>query len=341
MKARHAHWAIGGLVLLLAGAIPVADDPAAHKAMQQKALGIFADKSQPLAARLAAGRQLGAVVDPEMALVVRGLLKDPGQAAEVRKLALDDLAAGKDPGLIDDLIGLVPAGATPDESLRLACLNRLRVLASFSAAGRERDSDIVQAFRSALGDPSPAVRDAALKFLVLRGDPTATDYLTASLKDRNSPLLKAQAIRYLSADDPRKHYSAIRPALQDENPAARAEAATVLGNDLQSRDKIKSLLADSKQPNNVRIAAAGSLAIYDPNFPQYATKIITQGSEPADVRAACLDQLNVGLQYKRYGDNHAPAIVEAIKSVLSSPTDQGDTVRKAATSAAAQLKIDF
>src|SRR5262249_54324032 len=150
---------------------------------------------------------------------------------------------------------------------------------------------------------------------------------------------KDQAIRYLAADDPRKHYVALRPTLQDKDPATLAEAATVLGGDLQSREKIKSLLSDVKQPSNVRVAAASSLAIHDPNFPQYATPLIAKTTEDPSVRTACLNQLNVGLQYKRYGENHAPAFADAVKSILGNVGDQDASVLNAATKAAEQLNI--
>src|SRR4051794_2567997 len=244
--------AIPFLIVLMPGAAAMAQPPQpppskaavqaqvqAVKEKERAALQTFLDRQRPRADRLAAGQGLGRVTAKADVQALTALLRDRGEDGALRALALEALPGNAPREALDEAIAIVSDPAGGGDVLKESAVARLQVFAQFSRAGIDRQAEIVEALRKALRSTNPTVRDQAMGFLAVRNDPVAVRILEDSLKSPQAGSIpKPDAIAYLAANDPREHFAAIRPQLQDARPETRVAAVTALGADPVSRPAI-------------------------------------------------------------------------------------------------------
>ena len=305
-------------------------DPKAEKARTAKALGVARDGSQPVEARVKAVQEIGFVADdPEGIQTLQAIVGDPKQDNALRLAAVQTLPVYDQPAAIDALVAVVEdpkAGA----DLKVAAIEKLQVAAGFTPAGRQRQPQILKALRRALADPRVTVRRQAMEYLALINDEAAVGLLKGILAAKEDPaakFTKAEAVRYLALEDPRKHFDAIRPALAASEPDARAAAVTALGADPASRPQITKLLDAPDQPTQVKAAALQSLAAYDPQFPTYVARYLKDKGVNPEVRSAAIEAVGQAVNSGRVAGPQAQALTEQIRAI---PKDAPDAVKKSA-----------
>jgi HEAT repeat protein len=186
-----------------------------------------------------------------------------------------------------------------------------------------------------LGDRDPEVRCAAARALGKSGDPSAVTGLLVAL--HAEPPLPAGVVGMAVLDLGTPALPALRQALADGGPAARAVAAELLGlhGDLAASGALEVLVRDRECPVPVRRAAAGALGrIGSPSATDALVRVL--GTPPLSATAA--EALG------RIGDPFAlPALVAGLAA--SGPETRaacanalaalGEEGRQALTSAAA------
>ena len=305
-------------------------DPKAEKARTARALAVARDGSVSVEARVKAVREIGFVADdPEGVRTLQGIVGDPKQDNALRLAAVQALPVYDQPAAIDALAAVVEdpkAGA----DLKIAAIEKLQAAASFTPAGRQGQPRILKALRGALADPRVTVRRQAMEYLALINDEAAVGLLKGILaanQEPSSKFTKAEAVRYLALEDPRKHFEAIRPALAASEPEARAAAVTALGSDPASRPRITELLNARNQPTQVKAAALQCLAAYDPQFPTYVSKYFQDKGLDPEVRSAAIEALGRAMNSSKVAVPRAQALTEQIRGILK---DAPDSVKKSA-----------
>ncbi|HWO71832.1 MAG TPA: HEAT repeat domain-containing protein [Actinomycetota bacterium] len=114
--------------------------------------------------------------------------------------------------------------------------------------------------RSALVDPTPAVRIAVLEVLRGTGEPAAVEAATAALAADSAPAVREAAVRLLADAPPARRIECLDRALLDPDPAVRATAVELLpaGAGREAAGPLLRALSDPDQ--DVRRAAARHVA---------------------------------------------------------------------------------
>jgi HEAT repeat protein len=177
------------------------------------------------------------------------------------------------------------------------------------------------------------VRDQAMGFLAVRNDPVAVRILEDSLKSPQAGSIpKPDAIAYLAANDPREHFAAIRPQLQDARPETRVAAVMALGADPVSRPAIVRMVGKSESPK-VREAALQSLSANDKDFPTYAVKLAQDRQEDPHIRSIAVLELNKVLNRNQAPAEDAQRITTTLRTLLLDAANQPLEVRAASLEA--------
>jgi hypothetical protein len=301
----------------------------AAKEKEQAALQVFLDRQRPRADRVVAGQQLGRVTAKPDVQALTVLLRERGEDDALRALALEALPASAGKPMIDEAIAIVSDPADGGEVLKGSAVERLRVLVQFSLAGADHEAEIVEALRKAARSASPTVREPALGLLAVRNDPVAVKILEDSLKSPQAgPISKPDAIAYLAANDPREHFGAIRPHLQDAQPETRVAAVMALGADPESRQVIVRMTGKSESPK-VREAALQSLSANDKDFPVYAQKLAKDPQEDPHLRSVAVLELNKVLNRNQAPPDQAQGITTTLRTLLLDAAHQPLELRAA------------
>jgi hypothetical protein len=305
----------------------------AVKERERAALQTFLDRQRPRADRLAAGQQLGRVTAKADVQALTALLRDRGEDDALRALALEALPGNAPREALDEAIAIVSDPADGGAVLKESAVARLQVFAQFSRAGIDRQPEIVEALRKALRSDDAAVRDRAMGFLAVRNDPVAVKILEESLKSPGAgSVAKPDAIAFLAANDPREHFAAIRPQLQDSQPETRVAAVMALGADPVSRTAIVRMTGKAESPK-VREAALQSLSANDKDFPTYAVKLAQDRQEDPHIRSIAVLELNKVLNRNQAPPQDAQRITTTLRTLLLDAANQPLEVRAASLEA--------
>src|SRR5215218_5381570 len=300
------------------------------KEKERAALRLFLDRQRPRAERAAAGRQLGRVAAKPDVQALAAVVRDRAEDDAIRALALEALPSSAVKDVLDETISIVTDPANGGEVLKESAVARLQVFAQFSGAGLDREPEIVNALRQAVKSANPEVREQAMGFLAVRNDPVAVKVLEDSLKQpRDAQFSKPDAIAFLSANDPREHFAAIRPQLKDPQPETRVAAVMALGADPESRPEIVRMTGKTESPK-VREAALQSLSANDKDFPTYAVKLAQDPGEDPHVRSIAVLELNKVLNRNQAAPEAAQRITATLRTLLLSADRQPMEVRSAA-----------
>lgn len=315
---------VGGS-LALGGALP-AQQPSPKAALQaeirasqerkQSALRTFLDRERPRAERVAAGQQLGRVTAPPDVAALLGILRNRQEEDAIRALALEAIPSNAGPEALEETIAITTDPANGGEVLKEAAVARLQIFAQFSRQGIDREPRIVEALRTAVRSEVPEIRDGAMGFLAGRNDPVAVQVLEQSLRQpENAPFSKADAIAYLSSNDPRDHFGAIRPHLRDAEPETRIAAIMALSADPVSRPEIVGL---AQRPGDVKVreAALQSLSVNDREFPTYAVRLAENAQEDPKVRSVAVLELNKVLNRNQATPEQEQRITASLRSLV-------------------------
>lgn len=301
----------------------------AAREKEQAALRTFLDRQRPRADRVAAGQQLGRVTAKADVEALTAVLRDRAEDDALRALALEALPGSAGKEVIDETIAIVSDPANGGEVLKESATARLQVFAQFSRAGIDREPEIVEALRKAVRSENRAVREAAMGFLAVRNDPVAVGILEDTLKSPQAgPFRKPDAIAFLAANDPREHFAAIRPQLQDAQPETRVAAVMALGADPVSRPALVRMTAKSESPK-VREAALQSLSANDKDFPAYAVKLARDRQEDPHIRSIAVLELNKVLNRNQAPPADAQTITTTLRTLLLDAANQPLEVRAA------------
>lgn len=177
--------------------------------------------------------------------------------AQVRRVALLELADLGDPQCVPDFIASLQGDASPEVRAQAA-----RVLGDW-----ERD-DVVQALCGALLDTHEAVREAAALSLSELKD-AGSALVLLGWAQRPEPFVRVSVLRGLRELRYADAFGVADRALADDAPAVRIEAIAVLGwlKDRRALATLAALTAADPEPS-VRRAAASALGFASATDPQ-------------------------------------------------------------------------
>lgn len=215
-------------------------------------LAVVNDRSQPEARRIEGLRGLGEASGDAAVQAAVGVLAEANRSAALGSAAIDALA-------IQMMQGELDHGA---------------------------HHAIMRALHTALSDRHVEVRQAALRTLAAHRDPALIEKLVAALSNPGDRTFSSvDAIRSLMVAGATQRYApAIRAFLANADGDIRAAAATALASDPESRATIASMLADPRQPENVRAAALHSLAASGTDVTPQLLDIARRQTESAILR---------------------------------------------------------
>lgn len=293
----------------------VLSDPDAYAATRNDATSIFLDSNQPTVERLKASTLLGYPEDETFAELLR-VGTDPAEDDEIRLVALKRYLYNDQ--FLDAVYAII---SNPDEGGVLAAgliedVSR-RTTFRHPAGIRQR---MQSEFRNRLDDDRDAVRLAAYRALVPAHDTMAIDRLVEGLRSASKPPIPlADAIELLDVDGATKHIVTLRPFLESPDPAVQAQAARALGVDSASRDTMVRLVQDGNTPMDVRVNALRSLSREDEQFMSYATRLMSNKDENADIRYSAMKQSMGRLNYHQVDDESQVNFAKAVQQLLSEP----------------------
>lgn len=307
--------ALLSVALSIANGQTVLSDPDAYRTAKIRATDIFLDSSQTTADRLEALTMLGYPEDETFAELLR-VGTDLAEDDEIRLVALKRYLY--DDKYLDAVYAII---SNPDEGEMLAAgliedVSR-RTTFRHPAEIRQR---MQREFRIRLDDDRDAVRLAAYRALVPTHDTLAIDNLVEGLRGASElriPL--ADAIELLDVDGSTKHIVTLRPFLENPDPAVQARAARALGVDSASRDAIVRLAQDAEAPMDVRVNALRSLSREDEQFMSYATRLMSNRDESADIRYSAMKQCMGRLNYHHVDAKSQVTFAKAVRQLSLEP----------------------
>jgi hypothetical protein len=186
--------------------------------------------------RLEAGRRITSMPDLKGQQTLLSVLEDPKEDDRLRTIALFKVALIGNQKLVLALADIVSKRGDGGELLKIAAIDRLRVIAGFTMIGHELLPQILQAWRVAIRSPYPNVRMRALEALAIRRDPSGLRFLVRVLSgQRPTGPTKAQAIRLLSMDNSKRYFASFRVQLAEGDRETRVAATRALSRDEASR----------------------------------------------------------------------------------------------------------
>jgi hypothetical protein len=322
------------VLTILAMAIPALAQPPqpgvdAQRQEKQRATATFLDRSQPVAARLAAIDRMG-YPDAKTQAALLDIGRDVTQNSAIRAAALRRHKF--DEPYFDAILKILEDPADGDENLDTGLILDLgrRITFRSPPAAQQR---FQAALRGLLDDTRPRVRLQAYRVLVASHDTVAINRLSESLRTRtNVPVPLSEAINLLNEDGPVNHIGVIRPYLDHDAAAVRAQAARALSVDPQSRPRIVAMAQDVRSPLEVRLLALRALAREDDGFPEYAIAIVGNARENPRVREAAMQAMVGRMNYKTVDPALQVRFATAVRAIASEPRAD-----KALQTAAAEL----
>jgi len=174
------------------------------------------------------------------------------------------------------------------------------------------------ALRARLDDPDQSVRVNAYRVLVAAHDIVAVDKLVENLRQgANFTIPLEDGIELLDMDGSSKHFTTIRPFLNNPNPKVQAQASRALANDPQSRQAIVGLATNKRTNKDIRTNALRGLAREDDNFMNYAITIILDAEESADIRYDAMKNAMGRLNYHKVPDTFQIRFAQAVERVAA------------------------
>jgi hypothetical protein len=218
------------------------------------------------------------------------------------------------PDVIEMLLGV--AGDRGDApAVRAAALTALgaaafqvRLFAPFEVAYEGLLRDLVD-------DGDDGLREAAVAALAVRHDGEIQRRLQAGLRgDAELPVARERAIQLLAEDDHLDNLPWLVELYDQGGPAARSEAARMMGSYPAARERLEAILRDRGEDGDVRQQSAASLRALAPErFEAAAKEIVMDGGDDPDVRVACLHTLqHLGDAERVFGDQ---AFVERVAAL--------------------------
>jgi hypothetical protein len=287
---------------------------AAREAAVARGAEVFLDRSRPPEERAAAVQGFGTLVRDDQIAAALQLLRDPGQPARLRALALHLVQhrVDRDDALVTDLLSWVRDPATPPE-LRREALAVFRSLMFSSFAVHARRPEFMRTLRDLTGDADLEVRASAFAILAAYGDDLAQQKLIACLKSPDkAPLPTARCVELLGAN----LHGDFLPVLDEvlrrpSDPAARVAALRLLGGYPPSRPEILRLLADPRESEEIRAAALATLNANDPeHFPAYSLPVVVDEGASDALRVYAIQAVGQrrGARAKRQADDFDAAV---------------------------------
>jgi hypothetical protein len=262
--------------------------PSAAIASAVEPMKALANRGIGLDRRLAAAARIQQLpLSPDHVKQLHEHVRATDEPVEIRRAALARLATADPPRALGDALDMVHGKLDAAPVLKAHAADRLGRLGMFTAAGRAQQADVRAGLRELIkpGEP-PEVRAEALRWLAAFRDSNTVDLLRDHLAGRGGGLVSmVDALHLLGVAAPGKSGNAVRPHLDDPDPAVRVAALESLGNDADSLPRRRALLADKSQPIEVREAALRSLMHYDDQFPDTALAILADPAESATLRA--------------------------------------------------------
>lgn len=296
-------------------------------------LAALLDDSKPPATRLAAAIKVhGRLAAPDAAKALK-VAADPKADARLRLAAFRAAASGAGGNAaaadaastgVDDLIGIAGDKSAPP-ALRRQATQQLHAVVNFSPAGHRHMGKVLDALRTLIDDADQAVRDSAVSTLVGVGDKVALQRLADGLKD---PAKEVQPARLalsnlVNASVPADFYDVYEPYFREpSDTATRATAARGLAMFPKGRDLLRTALADSKEPEELRLVILQALNANDRGeFPKYAIAIAEDERAPLPMRtyalAAIADQVNSAQANKREARFDAAGLNARVRKLAS------------------------
>jgi hypothetical protein len=274
------------------------------------------DASAPRRRRLAAG----APGDEPPGL---GVLGDRTLPSATRVEVIQRLSADltRDGSSIELLLAIVQDTADA-AGVRAAALTALGTAAFQVARFGEYQQAYEDALRTLLGDPEPALREAAAGVLALRHDPVVQQTLLDGLRGTGPlPVARERAIQLLAEDDHLDNLPWLDELYASDSEDVRQEAVRLMGSYPQAGDTLEGILRDKREAAEVRQQSAASLRGLEPaRFEAVAKVVATDDGDDPDVRTAFLTTLtHLGTSAGVYGDDEFLRRLEDIGSDESVP----------------------
>ena len=260
----------------------------AYRAEVFRGAAVFLDASRSEKERVAAVRGHATFYDPrqieDCVRVARNLRESGGIRAEALGKLFPYLQA--DTALVGDILSWVRDADTP-QPLRKAALDTTRGFANSFLGMVQAREQILSTMRRLTADADPEFREAAFALLCGHGDSYAQKLLAAGLEDPTRALLppeKSVALLGLSLHG--DFYPTLyKVMLSPPNAATRLECIRLLGGYKEAQPTILGYLQGRQEPEDVRLAAAGTLNANAPEkFADYVGPVVADEDSPENVR---------------------------------------------------------
>jgi HEAT repeat protein len=221
------------------------------------------------------------------ATISAALNGDEEPQVRIAALAGVSVEIGKDPELIDAVLGLVADRSEP-AAVRRAALDVLRQNSFRTKLFAPKRADYLGVLRDIIDAPDLPLRFSAIDVLAAEKDEYVQRRLKEGLEDPSRALVPPEnALGFLGYDLHGDYYPLLREIIENPpNLASKREAARLLGADAASAHVLVGLLRDKGEDPEVRnISAAALQAIAPDAFEDMAREIVLDESEDDNLRA--------------------------------------------------------
>lgn len=292
-------------------------DPDAYRAAKEAATRTFFDSEETVEARVKAAEGLGY---PDRQTMKRLLIlgRNPEEPDAIRWEALRRYPWT--PVLVSTVLEILEDPENGSEQLNADLLHDLSRRTVTIKDSQLRQS-MQAAFRKRLDDSRDTVRLNAFYALISSQDHVAIAKLVDGMQEGSPPVPAANAIRLLDMAGARRHFNTLRPYLNDDDIAVKAEAARVLAADADSRPVIQDLITNGRTPEAIRVEALKGMTRFDEKLASYAIPILRESDEPDSVRRAAMDAMVGQINYGRLEDSVEVEFAAAVDDLANDPTD--------------------
>lgn len=262
------------------------DDPEGVLAARQAAVATFVDPEAPKQERLNAAQRMG-YPSRETAAALLAVGADRTEDDDIRWEALRHHPFRVE--YVEAVLAILADPADGGPELRARLIEDIGRRTTFELPS-ELEQRMVEVLRLLLDSPHERVRIAAYRVLVGVHDTVAVSRLSDSMRAGEAavPIPLVEAIRLLNLDGSVFHLEVLRPFLEHEDAAVRAEAARGLAADPDSLRRIVEMTVDPESERQVRLRALRALAREDERFGEYAIPLVANRQEDPTVRYAAM-----------------------------------------------------
>lgn len=261
---------------------------AAYREQLARAAGIFMNDRLSDEERIKAVSQTSEFLSPEHIAQAKKIVQNADESPLIRSVALSKVQSNmpKDLPFTKYVLDLVKNQQTPG-LLRNQSLTTVRVLGFSTGKAQSLNDEINETMRQLLKDKNTGYREAALSWLIPRGDEYANRLLIESINRQDQSVLPlAKSIQMLGLKLTSDAYPALHKVLKSSQPdSVKSEAVKLLGAYEPARNELVQLLQNSSANEKMRFSAISALSANKTDkFAEYILPVVTDERAPENLR---------------------------------------------------------